>query len=382
MQLLAHAHDLRDTLQARAREIEDARRLPADLAADMAAMGFFRMLVPVELGGLEVSPPDFVRVLEALAGGDAATAWCAMVSGTSALTLAYLPTESAQQICATPDLIMGGVFAPMGKAVMSKSNYRLSGRWQWASGSQNCHWLCAGAMVVENGELKRLPNGGPEQRMFVFPRENAELIDTWHVSGLKGTGSGDMAADDIVVPREHSLSLTADKPVAQGALYVFPVFGLLALGIAAVALGNAGAALDAVKELAVARKPAGGRRTLAQRGAAQSEFAKIRAQWAAARAFVLSAVQECWDVAQTTGELSIEQRAELRLACTHATRTSADVARGACEMGGGSAVFLDSQLQRRLRDAQVACAHMMVAPPTYELAGRIAFGLETDTTLL
>ena len=237
-------------------------------------------------------------------------------------------------------------------------------------------------MLMEGDDLKRQSNGAPEQRMMIFPREQAELIDTWHVSGLKGTGSGDMAVENIKVPLARSVSLTVDKPVAEGALYVFPVFGLLALGIASVALGNARAALDAIQELARHKKPGGGRRTLAERGAAQAEFAKAQAQWSAANAFLNQALEKNWESAQTRGELITEQRAELRLACTHATRTSAEVARIAYDLGGGAAVFTSNELQRRFRDAHVATAHMMVAPPTYELAGRIAFGLDTDTSQL
>ncbi len=369
-------------LRRRAQEIEDARSLPADLAQGMARAGFFRMLVPESVGGLEVTPLEFSQTLETLAAGDASAAWCAMVAGTSALTLAYLPHDQAKQIFSKPELIMGGVFAPMGKAEVQADHYRLSGRWQWASGSQNCDWLGAGAMLIENGGIKRLANGAPEQRMMLFPRAQAELIDTWHVSGLKGTGSGDMAVDNIQVPKARSVSLIQDKPVAGGALYAFPVFGLLAVGIASVALGNADAALSAIKALALSKKPGGGRRTLAERGAAQSEFAKAQAQFLSARAFLHDALHRHWLSAQETGELLVQARAELRLASTHATRTSAQVAGIAFDLGGGAAVFTHNELQRRFRDAHVACAHMMVAPPTYELAGRLAFGLDTDISQL
>lgn len=382
MSLQSAAEELRPLLQARSPEIEQGRRLPADLAKDMAQAGFFRLLTPESLGGAQTSPAEFSMILQTLAAGDASAAWCVMVACTSTLTAAYLPHEVAQQIFADPKLIMGGVFAPMGKAAIGQGGYQLSGRWQWASGSQNCDWLCAGAMLTENEQIVRLPDGAPDQRMLLFKREHAELIDSWHVAGLKGTGSGDFKVENLPVPFSHAVSLTQDKPVAGGALYVFPVFGLLALGIASVALGNAQASLAAIRDLATSKKPAGGRRTLAERGAAQAEFAKGRAQYLAARAFLQDALHRNWEAAQIAGKLDTGQRADLRLACTHATRASADVTRIAYDLGGGASVFLNNELQRRFRDAHVATAHMMVAAPTYELTGRIAFGLDTDTSQL
>jgi len=375
--LLKSAISIGPDLRKRADEIETARRLPADIAQQLAEAGFFRMVLPESVGGLELPPADMVRSVEALAEHDASTGWCAMIGATTGLNAAYMPTETAAEIYADPMVITGGVFAPMGKAVVEGDGYRLSGRWQWGSGSANCTWLCGGAMITEDGEMKRLPNGAPDARMMVFPATEAELHDTWHVAGLKGTGSGDISVEDIFVPKARSVSLVSDDPIAQSALYAFPAFGLLALGVASVAMGNARGSLEDIKALAQAKKSQGSSKTLAEKQNTQIEISKLEASHRSARAYMFDEIDKTWEVAQSTGEIPLARRADLRLACTNMTRTSAEVTRIAYDIGGGAALFLGNSLQRRFRDAHAMTQHVATAPATYEQTGRIILGLET-----
>ncbi len=375
---VAAARALQPEIRNRADEIEAARRLPADLARTMARAGLFRMVTPAYLGGLELPPRQIVETVATLAEADASAGWCAMIAATTALNAAYLERDTAREIYADPMTVTGGVFAPTGKAVAENGHYRVTGRWQWGSGSQNCTWLCGGSVLIKEGEVRRLPSGAPDARMMIFPREDAELIDTWQVMGLKGTGSGDIAVSDIVVPKARSVSLQTDRPVAEGALYAFPAFGLLALGVSAVALGNARAALDAFVGLASAKKSQGSTRTLAERSTVQGEFAKMEAAWRAARAWYFDEIDATWQCASATGEIPLDRRAALRLACTHMVRTGADICRIAYDLGGGAALFLSSDLQRRFRDGHAITQHIATAPATYELTGRILFGLPTD----
>jgi alkylation response protein AidB-like acyl-CoA dehydrogenase len=380
--ILAAIAALTPAVRARAGEIEAARRLPADLAQSLAEAGLFRAAVPKSLGGLELEPRLIFTALEALGNADASVGWCAMIGATSAVTAAYLAPDVAREIYGRPDVITGGVFAPAGKAAVDGDHYVVSGRWPWASGSANCHWLMGGSIVVEGGVMRLLPSGGPDARMLLFPAEAATLIDTWHVAGLCGTGSGEMAVDKLRVPKARSVSLITDKPVAEGPLYAFPAFGLLALGIASVMLGNARAAVDDLVALAGAKTPKGSRRTLAERPAAQAAVADADARLRAARAFFFEAVAQAWAKAQDDGEIALVERAALRLAATHGTRTAADVTRAMYDLGGGSALFLASPLQRRFRDAHAGTQHMMVAPPTYELTGRVLLNVPTDARQL
>lgn len=369
-------------LNARAAEMEEVRRLPADLAAQMAEAGVFRMITPQSFGGLELPPDEIVEVVETIAAANASAGWCAMIGATTAMNAAYMTPDHAREIYDDPSTITGGVFAPMGRAVVEGDYYRVSGRWQWGSGSANCTWLCGGCMVWDGDEMQRLPSGAPAARMMVFPASEVELIDTWHVMGLKGTGSGDIQVTDILVPKGRSVSLVADAPLERGPLYKFPAFGLLALGVSAVALGNARGALDSFKTLATAKKSQGSRKTLSERQTIQAEFAKCEAQFRAARSYLFAEIDATWAVAKADGPIPVERRAALRMACTHMTRTGADICRVLYDLGGGASLFETSALQRHFRDAHAITQHIVTAPSTWELTGRLLFGLETDSGMV
>lgn len=380
--VLDAARALQPEFAERAQEMEDVRRLPADLARKMAETSMFRMITPAIYGGLESTPREIVDVVEAVAEANASAGWCAMIACTTAMNAAYMAPEFAREVYADPLTITGGVFAPMGKAVVDGDDYIVSGRWQWGSGSANCTWLCGGCMVFEDGEMRTLPNGRPDARMMVFPADEVELIDTWHVMGLKGTGSGDLAVDNIRVPKGRSVSLVADKPNVDGALYKFPAFGLLALGVAATALGNTRGTLAAFADLARVKKNQGSAKTLSERVNVQTEMAKMTAAFRAARSYLHDEIDQTWEVAQNSDEIPVERRAALRMACTHMVRTGADIARNCYDLGGGAALFQSSDLQRRFRDAHAMTQHIVTAPGTWELTGRLLFGLPTDAGMV
>jgi alkylation response protein AidB-like acyl-CoA dehydrogenase len=375
------ARALAPRLRAAAADTESARRLAPDLVAAMAEAGLFRLCVPAALGGGEVDAATLVTVLEELGRADGAAGWCAMIAATSGVVAAYLPRAVAEQIYGRPNAISGGVFAPSGTATAVDGGYRVSGRWAFASGCQHCTWLMGGCVILDQGKPRLLPSGAPDARMMLFPSSAATVVDTWTVAGMCGTGSHDIAVTDLVVAADHSVSLVTDAPSATGALYRFPVFGLLALGIAGVALGIGRAALDAVATLAGAKKPAGGRRLLRERPAIQAQVAEAEATLGAARAFLFDVVCDATRAAEA-GALTLDTRARLRLAATHAVTSAARVVDVAYTAGGGTAIYATSPLQRCFRDIHVVTQHMMVAQPTLELVGRVLLGVETDTAML
>jgi alkylation response protein AidB-like acyl-CoA dehydrogenase len=365
-----------------AAEIERGRHLPRWLVDRLIHAGVFRLCVPRVLGGGEAHPQVLVSVLETLARADGATGWCAMIGATSGLTSAYLPPEEAALIYADPSLVTGGVFAPKGTAEVQPDGYRLTGRWPFASGCEHCDWLMGGAVVMENGAPRRRANGTPETRMMLFPATEAQIIDTWAVAGLRGTGSHDIAVSNLAIPSGRSVSLTTDSPGHASPLYAFPVFGLLAVGIAAVTLGIARAAIDALVALARDKTPSGSRRRLAERAMVQVDVAQAEAQLRAARAFLDAVIADSWQAAASGCVIDPPQRALLRLAATHATATAAQVVDRMYNAGGGTSVYASSPLQRHFRDVHVATQHLMVSPATYELAGRALLGLDVDTSQL
>ena len=218
--------------------------------------------------------------------------------------------------------------------------------------------------------------------MLFFPAEQAEFHDTWHVAGMQGTGSGDFSVRQIKVPKERSVSFIGDKPVESGPLYKFPLFGLLALGVSSVALGNAHAALREIREIVVRKKTASGGRTMAQRATVQADISRAIAQLGGAFAYLEQSIDVAWQEAQQEGDISAHARGQLRLACAHATETSAEICKIAYTLGGGAAVYASSSLQRRFRDAHVATQHIATAPAVFELAGRVLLDQPVDMATL
>ena len=374
--------DLLPEIAARAEEIEQSRQLPVDLARKMAEAGAYNLSKPSAIGGLELPPLDFLKIITTISEADASAGWCAMIAVTSTLGAAYLDKPVAEEIFGPQDVITGGVFAPMGKAEDKGDHYILSGQWQWGSGSPNCSWLGGGAMIFKDGELLKFENGAPYHRMLFFPAEQARLIDSWHVAGMKGTGSGDFTVEALTVPKERSISFIVDEPQDGGPLYKFPLFGLLALGVCAVALGNARAALEEMRNIAITKKTPGGGRTMAQRPVVQVELARAEAQLSGAFAFLETAVEAAWQEANGEAQISARGRGQLRLACAHATETAADVCKTAYTLGGGAAVYASSGLQRRFRDAHVATQHIATAPAVFELAGKVLLDQQVDMAML
>ena len=349
---------------------ERDRRLAPEVVEALSRAGLFRMLVPGAYGGGEVEPAAMVESIAAVGRGDGAAAWCVAVACTSGALGAYLPEEHAREVFGPEARCWGGVFAPKGRAVAEGDSLRVTGRWPFTSGIDHCDWLMGGCKVEE------------DVRLVLFPASAAERIDTWDVAGLRGTGSHDMAVEDLVVPAARSASLITDAPGEKGPLYAFPVFGLLSLAIASVALGIARGAMDDLRSLAGAKTPSMGTRTLAARPDTQSRAARAEARLRGARALVDDAVGQAWAASQADGAITLEHRAGLRMAASQAMAESAAVVDEAYSLAGGSAIYSSSPLQRRFRDVHTATQHMLVGPAVWELAGRILLGVPADTQQL
>ena len=373
------AKQLGDKFSARSAEFEKARCLPKDVSNAMAAAGFYRMYVPEEIGGLETSPADSARVFERLAQGDAACGWVAFIAATSGSTLARIPVEAAKTIFTTPETMIAGVFAPTGKAIQNDRGFRVSGSWQWGSGTQNADWVLGGCSILNAaGELL---NEKAPTSMCLMPANAIEFADTWHVSGLQGTGSTDYGVNDLQINAEHVVGFAKHTPPA-GPLFQFPHFTLLALGIAAVAMGIARAAVDELITLAESKKRVGTNSALATRPHTHIEVARAEATLRSARAFFYDAINIAWSEAIAGDKVSLAMRRDIRLATTHAVESSVKVVDAMYTLGAGSAVYYNSKLQQHFRDVHMTTQHIMVAPSTLELTGRLYLGVESNTATL
>ncbi len=343
MQEIQAARDLASEIANRAEEIETGRRLPADLAHKFAAAGWFRMAVAESYGGTERPPADLISVIEEVSRADGSAGWCVMISATSALFSGYLPEVAARTIyAANPDVITGGAIAPSGRAIPVDGGYRVTGRWQWGSHTQNCQWIFGGALVVEGDEPRQLESGAPAVYVMVLNADDVAILDTWHASGLRGTGSHDFQVDDVFVPEDHAIILGQSPPVLQSPLYRFPFFGLLALGVCAVSLGIARRAIDELIALATHKIPAWQRQPLAERATVQAQVAKAEAAVRSARSFVQETTAAAWAYALAGEKVPEEMRRDLRLAAVHAACQSAQAVRWMYESGGGSSVQASS----------------------------------------
>jgi alkylation response protein AidB-like acyl-CoA dehydrogenase len=366
----------------RAADGERDRKLSRDVVDAMIDAGFFRLCVPSSVGGGEADPATLVAVCEELARGDAAAGWCIAVQATAGMPAAYLAEDLAREIYGDSRMVAGGVFAPRGKAIVEGDTYRVTGRWPFSSGVDHCNWLMGGCIVEENGSPRTLESGRPDVELVLFPKEDVEVIDTWTVSGLRATGSHDIAVDGLTVPRERAAAMITGTPIVEDPLYAFPLFGLLALTIAGTALGIGRAAIEDLLELAGAKTPTGSTRALAERPVTQTRVAQAEATLLSGRAFLYEAIATAWEAAERDGEVSVAQRATLRLAASHATAAAASAVDTAYDLGGGTSIYETSPLQKRFRDVHAATQHMLIGPSTWELTGRLMLGLPTDIAQL
>jgi alkylation response protein AidB-like acyl-CoA dehydrogenase len=379
---VARAEAAGPALRAASARIEAARTLPKDVVDLLVGGGVTRLCVPRSLGGPELHAAELVRTLETLAVADGSAGWCAMIASTSGLLAAYLEPEVARLVYGPADTVSGGVFAPRGRARRVPGGFRVNGRWSFASGCQHCRWLLGGCFVEGEAGREATPDGVPDVRLMLFPSDEARIVDTWDVVGLSGTGSHDIEVEDLFVPAGRDASLLSDRPREPGPLYAFPVFGLLGAGVAAVGLGVARRAALELAALALEKTPSLGRRRLAERSLTQARVAEAEASLDAARAGLLAAIDAGWQQAREGGAVPPVERARLRAAATFAARSAARVATALYDLGGGSSIYRSSALQRCLRDAHVVTQHAMVGEGTYELAGRVLLGLDTDTSQL
>lgn len=370
-----------DRIKAHSQTIEEARQFSGPLATEMIDAGLFRLLVPKKFGGLEVHPSILIDTLIAAGAADGAVGWNLMIGNTTGLLSASLPTEwSERMYLANPAAVTVGVTAPLGKAVREGNGLRVNGRWPFGSGSQLATWICGGCQVIEDGVPKPGPHGAPETLLVFFHRDDVIIHDNWRVSGLRGTGSNDIEVKNILVPEGRWVVL-GGRPRIDAPLYRFPTLGLLALGVASVAVGIAERAIDEFITLAGGKVPTGSVRPLANRARAQQDLAEAEAAVAAASAFIHQTVSKIYDHAAAGGKVGMDEKARLRLAATHATWSSVGAVDKVYHASGGSAIYEKNAMQRCLRDVHVTTQHLMVGQPTLEVVGKVMLGIDPKTLL-
>ena len=360
-------------IRARRAEIERARRMPKDLVDAIRQTGMFAMGAPRAIGGREAPPLDILRAIEMVASADGSAGWCAMIATGNGVSAGYMSDKGAREVFADPTAPTAGIAAPAGAAVPVDGGMRVSGRWPFASGITHCDWLWAGCLVMEAGRPRMTPMG-PELVHACIPVREVDVHDTWHVSGLSGSGSNDFSAADVFVPEHRLFALLDPSKHRPEPLFQMPPVGLFTYQAAAVSLGIARSALDELTSLAQTKVPSMYTTPLADKSAAQIALARAEAELGAARAFLFDTVGGIWESLCGGHAPTPRQIACGRIAATHAAEASAAVARNASLLFGGTAIYATNDLQRHARDTDAIAHHFTFSPHSWEESGRVLMG--------
>ncbi|MFM1814003.1 MAG: hypothetical protein RLZ98_698 [Pseudomonadota bacterium] len=348
--------------------------------------GLFRMLLPRSAGGGEVSPQEFIMAVEAIAGADASTGWCVGQGSGCSLAAAYLDPEIAEQVFGPSNAILAWGPTPKpenGRAVVVDGGYRVTGSWQFASGSRHATWLGGHCFLRHpDGSLIKGDDGAPVERTMLFERGKARISDVWQVMGLKGTGSDSYVVEDLYVPAGYAFKRdNLDDKRAAGPLYRFTTLNIYGMAFASVALGIGRAMLSSFIELAGSKTPHASRKLLRDSSVVQADVAQAEAKLASARAFLLEVVGDMWATAQVGEPFSVEQRARLRLGSTFAIHQAKDVVDTCYSAAGATAIFESQPFERRFRDMHAVTQQVQAQAQNFELVGQALLGLPASPRL-
>jgi len=373
------ARELAPRIRSAADEIEAKRELPRELFEALADAGLFHLALPRSLGGPEIDPPSYIQVIETLGQADASTAWAVNQGAIFATYAARMPRDLARAIwIETPRAVVANTPAPTATAVVVPGGYRVTGRQGFSTGCRHAAWVAAHAQVVDDGQPRRLPDGNPDVRYLFVPVAEAQLLDTWHVRGMRGTGTHHFAVHDVFVPGWRTVLSVTPPLLESGPLYKIPRTLLFASGDAAAALGTARACLDTFLELAGAKTPRAMAAPLREQSMIQNMVGHAEADLRSGRALLRETVREVWASTSANGEITLDERAALRLATTHGIRLAVQVVDAVYNAAGATAIYESHILQRHFQDIHVISQHLQGRLAHYELVGQHWLGLKVD----
>ena len=359
--------------------IEEERDLPKSLFAAIREKGLFRLVQPVEYGGVELDPPSLVQCIEEVAKHDASTAWCVGQTNICGITSAFLEPAVVKDIFGPETGILAWGPGP-GTARVVDGGFRVDGKFDFASGSRLASWLGAHVPAIERDGSKRLgSNGKPVTYTMFMPKSSVKVRDTWQVMGLRGTGSDSYDVEDLFVPESYSLARDpVVTPRAKGDLYVFSPSMLYASSFAGIALGIARSVMDSFVRDVKETVPRGASRARGDSHTMQSLVAQNEARLRSARAFLLNSVAETWAHVQKTRSVTPEQLVSIRLASTWAIQNAREAVAQLYGAAGSLAIFNSKPFERRFRDMHTVTQQIQGHPAHFETVGQILLGREPE----
>lgn len=375
--LMDAVRDIAPLIEKHRDEAEQERRLSKPVLAALRETGLLKMATPKSLGGLETDPITRALVVEEVGRLDSAAGWTLENPVDWAFFCARLPDEGAEELYAKGgDVVIAAQFGRPLSARSEEGGYRVSGRAPFVSNCHDADWISCTALVDASQS-----DGDPEKRMIYFPKEECEIIDTWHVLGMRGTGSHDISVTDVFVPNARTWSWQPEyEPGShyKGPLYRMPLVGAPGTGIPTPMLGVARRALDEATEVAMTKNPVTASRLLSERSSAQIQLGRAEAILRSGRLLLLHTVGEAWQRCLDGKPHSAKQKADLLLASTHAMSSAVEAVELAFRLAGTTSIRTSSPLERCFRDVQTMRHHVFASEARYGTFGQVVLGVEPD----
>lgn len=385
--MIARARSLVPQLRERAARTEELRHLPSETERDLHEAGLFRMLQPRRIGGAELDYVALVDCAELLGQADASVAWN-LANLASHHWMLGMFEQKAQDLVWGPDpdaLIASSFIFPAGRATRVDGGYRLHGSWPFSSGVASCAWNMLASVVYSDDEAD-----GIEYRIFLLPKDDYKVLDTWNVAGLRGTGSCDVEVRDAFVPDDMTVAVgdlaggpTPGSKINTNPLYALPVFSLFPYVLSGVALGNAQACLDDYAEVARHRVSTYNRAKLSDFQSTQIKIAEASAKIDAARLIMRSACLDAMEHARRGQVPDMAIKTRYRRDGAFSVNLCTDAVSMLFAASGARGLFTTGVLQRQFRDAHAINSHLAfnfdAAGTNY---GRVALGLPSENLTL
>lgn len=362
--MIQRFEQIRPLLVEQCGRLDTDRRLSDEAFGALSETGFFRLLLPTQLGGCALSPLDFMAVVEHAAALDGTIGWLVGNGGGMSRAGGYLPLDAAQTVFGSPSAFVASSTGAIGKAVPVDRGYRITGRWPFASGAPH---------ATTFAPLCEVDDGSGRIVLAFLPREAVRLIDNWHVSGMRGTGSWDFEVDDIPLPADFVCDFQPN-PTQPGIYYRLPAVSAFTWTVATVPLGIAHGAIDALISVSSSHRRQGASEPLKERELVHAEIGRCISRCRAAGAYMRLAMADLCAAVESKGSDLVAARINCRLACSHAAEVAENVVLRVNDLIGARALAESQPFERRERDVRAAAKHAAMSAAQFDIGGRQALG--------
>lgn len=373
------AQDIYDLALSAREETETCRKIAPTVVKKLSELSLFRMGLPKSLGGWQGNPVETLKVYETLASAEASVAWIVWNNHLACTFGRFLDEPSMKEIYSDPSHVYANSARPEGIAKQTAEGYTVSGQWTLVSGCELADWFVLRCLVISDGSPTTL-GPGANLKLFFIPKEDVEVIDTWHVGGLNGTGSHDIVIKDAFVQERYAVDF--DSPVAIDNAYSrLPIGCINAAGCAAMALGVLKAATDELIQICLEKVTPGKSPDLRDRAAVQATIAKSKTLLASRRAQLHNSVEVLWNEAQQQNAFTDIQLADVWAAACEAAREARTMVSEIYAVAGTVSLYKKHRIERAHRDIHAILQHGIVQPHWMEQAGMAYVGLTPNAAM-